>query len=122
MNNAERGNDDRRRNRRRNGKRGKPSKAKRVVLNRYNRAMKKRKAQREAAAAAARGITFQLGDTVDRGGNHATEYSLWSQVKATSKTAKAAVATKEFADAVEATAKAALADADLGMETREFNL
>ena len=61
MNNRERGNDDGRRNGRRNGKRGKPSKAKRVLLNRYSKAMKKRKAQREreAAAAAARRITFQ---------------------------------------------------------------
>ena len=85
--------------------------------------MKKKKAQREreTATTAARLITFQLGDTVACGGNHATEYSLWSRVKATSEAAKAAVVAREFADAAEAAAKAALADVESGTETREFN-
>ena len=121
MNHAERGNNEGGRNRG-GRKRGKPSKAKRVVLNRYSSAMKKRTAQRkrEAAAAAARGITFQLGDTVARGENDATEYSLWGQVKATSKAAKAAIAARKFADAAEADAKAALTDAESRMENREL--
>ena len=117
-NNRERGNHDGR-NRRRNRKYGKPSKAKRAVLNRYNRAMKKRKAQREREAAAARGITFQLGDIVAPGGNYATEYSLCSQVKATRKATKAAVATRNISEAEVATANASLANASKG--DREIN-
>ena len=79
MNDTERGNNEGRRKRGRR-KRGKPSKARRKVLNHYGSAMEKRTAQRksEAAVATARGIPFQLGDTVACGGNDATEFSLWS--------------------------------------------
>ena len=93
-------------------------------MNRYGSAIKKRTAQRkrEAAAAATRKIPFQLGDTVACGGNYATEYSFWSRVKATSEAAKAAVAAREFADAAEADAKAALADLESRRENREVKL
>ena len=42
-------------------------------------------------------------------------------MKATSEAAKPAVAVREFADAVEAAAKIALADAELSTKNREVN-
>ena len=60
-----------------------------------------------------------MGDTVAGGGNHASEPSLWSAVKAASEAAKAAVAARERANAAEAAAEAVLAAAELGIDNRE---